>query len=140
MAVQLHEAGGSEAFAGFLHLRVGEGKPYFGYFVWGKEGGYQFDACAEKGYVVHSRFQRFLCTAPHTGTFDVCPDKVLFGKQFSKTNGVFPFSAAQFQYDGIVVFEKGFIPMTFHFKSFLLQGGERVLKYVRKDRHIIEFG
>lgn len=108
-----------EAFAGFVHLGIGEGDPDFGNFVLGKEGFDEFDADAQEGDVREVVFGCILGTFPQTGSFDVHADVVLFRMAFCQSDGVFAFSATQFEDNGVVIAKHFSAPVAFQRVIFL---------------------
>ena len=83
LSVQGEKTGSRESFAGFCHLRVGKGNPNFGNFS-GCENRFQFFCVStQENDVFHSFFFRGFRPCPHSGSFDVKPDKVLFGIEFA---------------------------------------------------------
>ena len=109
-----------------LELRIGEGDPDFGHFVFGEQRVDELDACAQEAYVVHPAVRGGLRAAPHACALDVDADVVALRVALSQRDGVFALAAAQFQYDGIVVAEEITVPVPF----------QRVVAV----EHLVEFG
>ena len=110
MAVAGEEVGAGEALRGLLHLRVGEGEPYFLHFAGGEEVVDDLDVRAQEGDILQTFLQRLRGTAPHARTFDIHADEVAVGVAPRQPHGILAAAAAQLQHDGVVVLEELLAP------------------------------
>ena len=121
VSVAIHEAGASESLVDLLHLRVAESNPDFRHFVRGKELFNQLDVCSDKGDIAEVGLQGLGGTCPHACSFDVDANEILVGITLSKTNGIFPLAASQFENNGMLIVEVFVVPASLQRETCCLQ-------------------
>ena len=115
LLVSLHEISGSQALGGLFHLRVAERDPYLIHFVFGKKSGNDLYVRTQESDVFQSVLFRFFRARPHARSFYIHAYEVLVRVSPRQTDRVFTASAAQLQYNRMVVMEIRFPPASGEF-------------------------
>ena len=136
LPIPFHKIGRSKPLGRLLHLRVGERKPYLAHFAFGKEPFDDFNVRAQECHILHSGLQRLRCPRPHTGSFNIYRNKVLFRKHLPQTDRIFSPSTAQFEHNRMIVLEKLLVPISLHVKRHVIYCRIRIFEHVRVTRHI----
>ena len=139
-AIAFEKVGGSESFGHLLHLRIGEREPNFSDFAGCKELVDEFDVRTEKSHVVHAFVVGCCCPAPHACAFDIHPDKIFVGEEFAESHAVFASSAAEFEHDGVLVFEEVTVPFPAQRVGGSVRCLERCFDYVGIGGHFGKLG
>src|SRR5690554_1125588 len=137
-AVGFHKPCGGESLVDLLHLRVGEGDPYFRYLLLCEKVIDQLDMRTQKGDVCKLLIQCFCSPFPHACPLDVDADKVLIGIFAGQSHRVLSFAATQLQNDGMVVPEKA-VPLALQVKPLFCQRCKRVLEHIVVGCHVGKF-
>ena len=136
MAVAVHEVGGGEALTRILHLRVAEGEPDLLHLILPEETIDNLDICAQESHVLESFVQGLCSTGPHAGALDIHTHEVHLRVELGQLHGILTLAASQLQYDGVVIVEILFIPVTFHLERDVGHHPIGVLKDILVSLHI----
>ena len=140
LPVSFKEEGAGEALRDLFHLRVGEGEPYLANLVGTKETLDELDVCAEESYVLHARLQGFLCSCPHSSSFDVNANEVLVWHLLPKSDCIFASTTTQFEHNRVLIVEEVFVPMSSKGEVFLHDCRHRAFHHKRVLCHFGKLG
>ena len=98
-----------------------------------------FDIGAQEGHILQSFIEGLGGTSPHAGAFNIDADEVGVWIKLGQFDGVFTFATTQFEYDGVLIVEVLFMPMSLHLNGNMFHYRIGVLEHVLVGCHIGKF-